>query len=464
MMHFTRSLDKSQEHPANHEGSPATVKITFIRPNLFDDRSSDAMEPLCFAILKSLTPDDVAVELLDERLEPLPFDIDTDLVAMTVETYTARRAYQVADRLRRRGIPVVMGGYHPTFVPDEALEHADAVVKGDAEGVWECVVADARAGRLQRIYENREFPPLDGPLPDRSIFDGKRYSPIGLVQFGRGCRFNCTFCSIRAFYGNHLRQRPIEHVVEDIRQSGRRHIFLVDDNLFVDRDTAYALFEALVPLGISWSCQVSIDIARDEKLVQLMRRSGCISALIGFESLNQGSLRQLKKHWNTKWQSYDDAIEVFRRAGIMLYGTFILGCDSDSPDAFGETVAFALRNKFVLANFNPLTPTPGAPLYDELLAEGRLLHDRWWLDPEFGYGDATFEPRGMTAQELTAGCFAARQEFNTARSILSRMFDMRANCRSPFRAGVYIAANLKSRREIFRKQGRRLGAVEGAGA
>jgi len=435
------------------------VKITFIRPNLYDDRSSDAMEPLCFAILKSLTPNDVRVELFDERLEPLPFDIDTDLVAMTVETYTARRAYQIADRFRRRGIPVVMGGYHPTFLPDEALEHADAVVKGDAEGVWERVVDDARAGRLQRVYESPEFPPLDGVQPDRSIFDGKSYSPIGLVQFSRGCRFNCTFCSIRAFYGNNLRQRPIEHVVEDIRRSGRRHIFLVDDNLFVDRDTAYALFEALVPLNISWSCQVSIDIARDEELVQLMRRSGCISALIGFESLNPSSLRQLKKQWNTKWQSYDDAIAVFRRAGIMLYGTFIFGCDNDSPDSFSETVAFALRNKFVLANFNPLTPTPGAPLYDELLAEGRLLHDRWWLDPEFGYGDATFEPRGMTAQELTEGCFAARRQFNTARSILSRMLDLRANGRSPFRTGVYLLANLKSRREIMRKQGRRLGAA-----
>ena len=416
------------------------------------------MEPLCFAILKSLTPDDVDVELFDERLEPIPFDIDTELVAMTVETYTARRAYQIADRFRQRGIPVVMGGYHPTLLPDEALEHADAIVKGDAEGVWETVVNDARRRRLQRVYASAEFPPLDGPLPDRSIFEGKRYAPMGLVQFGRGCRFNCTFCSIRAFYGNNLRQRPVEDVVEDIRHSGKRHIFLVDDNLFVNRDKASALFEALVPLDISWSCQVSIDIARDAELVQLMRKSGCISALIGFESLNPDSLRQLNKHWNTKWQSYDDAIDVFRRAGIMLYGTFIFGCDSDKADAFDDVVAFALRNKFVLANFNPLTPTPGAPLYDQLKDEGRLLHDRWWLDPDFGYGDATFEPLGMTADELTTGCFAARQTFNTAGSIFGRLLDLRANCRTPFRAGVYLAANLMSRREILRKQGRRLGA------
>ncbi len=435
------------------------MRITFIRPNLYDDRSSDAMEPLCFAVLKSLTPADVEVELFDERIEDIPFERETDLVAMTVETYTAQRAYQIAKRFRRRGIPVVMGGYHPTLLPDEALQNADAVVKGDAEGLWEKVVEDAANGCLQCLYEATEFPALEGRLPDRSIFDGKRYAPIGLVQFGRGCRFNCSFCSIRAFYGSSLRHRSVADVVEDIRRSGKRHIFLVDDNLFLNRDTAWSLFEALVPLGISWSCQVSIDIARDEELVRLMRESGCISALIGFESLNPDSLRELNKHWNTKWQSYDDAIEVFRRAGIMLYGTFILGCDHDTTASFGATVDFALRNKFVLANFNPLTPTPGSPLFDKMRDEGRLLHERWWLDSAFGYGDATFTPRGMTARELTAGCFAARRRFNTFGSIARRLLDVRANARSPLRAGLFLTANLMSRREILAKQGRRLGAA-----
>ena len=251
----------------------------------------------------------------------------------------------------------------------------------------------------------------------------------------------------------------MEDVVEDIRRSGRRHIFLVDDNLFVDVETTRALFEALVPLNISWSCQVSIDIARDPELVQLMRRSGCISALIGFESLDIDSLRELKKHWNTKWQSYDDAIGVFRNAGIMLYGTFVFGCDNDTVSSFDRSVEFALRNKFLLANFNPLTPTPGAPLFVQMKNEGRLLHDRWWVDPDFGYGVATFEPRGMSASELTAGCFYARKKFNTANSIVRRMFDVRANLRTPRRAGIYLAANFLSRREIYRKQGRRLGSA-----
>ncbi|MDH3265706.1 MAG: B12-binding domain-containing radical SAM protein [Gammaproteobacteria bacterium] len=436
------------------------MKITFIRPNLYDDRSSDAMEPLCFAILKSLTPADFEVSLYDERLEPIPFAASTDLVALTVETYTARRAYQIADQFRRQGVPVVMGGYHPTFVPEEALQHADAIVKGDAEGVWTQVLCDAQRGSLQPIYASPEFLPLAGLMPDRSIFSGKKYAPIGLVQYSRGCKFNCSFCSIRAFYGNTLRQRPVEEVVEDIRRSGKRHIFLVDDNLFVDGDKARELFEALVPLQVTWSCQVSIDIVRDAALVDLMARSGCISALIGFESLDPQSLREINKGWNVKWQSYADAISVFRGAGIMVYGTFVFGCDSDTVDAFDAAVDFSIRNKFILANFNPLTPMPGAPLYERLNKEGRLLHDRWWLDPDYTYGDATLLPGKMTAEQLTKGCFAARKKFNTARSILQRMIDPRANFRSPYRAGIFLLANLISRREIYCKQSRALGGAE----
>lgn len=436
------------------------MKITFIRPNLYDDRSSDAMEPLCFAILKSLTPDDIETAFYDERLEPIPLDEDTDLVAMTVETYTARRAYQIAAAFRERGIPVVIGGYHPTFLPDEVLEHADAIVMGDAEGVWGQILKDVQNGGLRKVYQSSEFPDLANMLPDRSIFKGKKYAPMALVQYGRGCKFNCSFCSIRAFYGTNLRQRPVEDVVEDIRRSGKTHIFLVDDNIFVDVDKARELFVALIPLKIRWSCQVSIDIARDRGLVKLMAQSGCVSALVGFESLDPVSLKEMKKGWNLKWQSYDDAIEVFQNEGIMLYGTFIFGCDNDTVENFDIAVDFAIRHKFILANFNPLTPMPGAPLFDRMQRDGRLLHDRWWLDPDFKYGDATLRPLKMTADELTAGCFSARRKFNTINSIFRRIFDRRTNLKSLFRACVYLLANFVSRREIYRKQRRGLGAAE----
>jgi radical SAM superfamily enzyme YgiQ (UPF0313 family) len=283
--------------------------------------------------------------------------------------------------------------------------------------------------------------------------------PIGMVQTSRGCKFNCTFCSISAFYGNNLRQRPIEDVVEDIKACGHHHIFLVDDNLWVNVDRARELFEALIPLDISWSCQVSIDIARYPDLIKLMARSHCISALIGFESLDPENLHEINKSWNVKWQSYDHAVSVFRDAGIMLYGTFVFGCDHDTKDSFQRAVDFAIRHKFLLANFNPLTPMPGAPLFDRMQSEGKLLHERWWLDPDFRYGDATYRPLNLTAEQLADGCFAARVRFNKWRSISSRLFDWRTNLRSPYRAGLYLMANYVSRREIYRKQQRPLGAL-----
>jgi len=161
-----------------------------------------------------------------------------------------------------------------------------------------------------------------------------------------------------------------------------------------------------------------------------------------------------------KWQSYDDAIEVFQNEGIMIYGTFVFGCDNDTPENFDIAVDFAIRHKFILANFNPLTPMPGAPLFDRMEREGRLLHDRWWLDPEFKYGDATMQPKNMTAEELTTGCFSARQKFNTMKSILHRIGDRRTNLRSPLRAGVFLLSNYVSRREIYRKQKRALGGLK----
>lgn len=410
-----------------------------------------------FAILAARTPEDVAVTLVDERLEPIPYDEPTDLVAITVETYNARHSYQIAARFQQRGVPVVIGGYHATFLPQEALQFVDAVVIGDAEGVWEQVVRDARAGTLRTIYRAVEPPSLAGLRFDRGIFRGKRHAPIPLVQYGRGCRYACEFCSIRAFYGSNLRQRPVREVVAEIEALDRRHIFLVDDNIFVDVPKAEELFRALVPLNIRWSCQVSIDVANNETLMRLLEKSGCTTAVVGFESLDARNLKQMRKLWNLRHSDFDTAVRKFYDRGIMIYASFVFGYDQDTADSFDRCVEFALRSKFYLANFNPLTPMPGAALYDRLQSEGRLIHDRWWLAPDYRYGQATFRPRGMTADELTEGCFRARCEFNRYSSIVSRAFDFDTNCRDPYRLGLFAASNLISRREIYRKQGRRLG-------
>jgi radical SAM superfamily enzyme YgiQ (UPF0313 family) len=415
------------------------------------------MEPLVFALLAAQTPADVKLTLRDERLEPIPCNEPADLVAITVETYNARHSYQIAARYRQRGVPVVMGGYHPTFLPQEALQFADAVVIGDAEGVWEQVVRDARERTLQKVYRAPQPQPLAGLRIDRGIFRGKRYAPIPLVQYGRGCRYACEFCSIRAFYGTNLRQRPVREVVAEIEALDRRHIFLVDDNIFVDVPKAEELFRALVPLNIRWSCQISIDVAANDPLMRLLEKSGCTTAVVGFESLDARNLQQMRKSWNLRAFDFDTAVRKFHDHGIMIYASFVFGYDHDTVDSFEHCLEFALRSKFYLANFNPLTPMPGATLYERLHSEGRLLHDRWWLALDYRYGQATFRPRGMTPDELTEGCFRVRRQFNRYSSILNRALDFAANSRDPYRLGLFAASNLVSRREIYRKQGRRLG-------
>lgn len=436
------------------------MKITFVRPSIQGLRAADAMEPLAFAILAGLTPPDVELAFYDERLEEVPLDEPTDLVALTVESYTARRAYQLASAYRARGARVVMGGYHPTFLPQEALGYADAVVLGDAEGLWGELVADARRGTLRPLYRQAQQPALAGLNYDRRLFAGKPYKRVAPVQYGRGCKFACDFCSIHAFYGTSLRQRPVAEVVAEIEALGRRFILLVDDNLFVDLPRARELFEALCPLGIQWGCQVSIDVARDESLLALMARSGCVAALIGFESLDGDNLRQMKKGWNLKYGDYASAIRKFQAHGIMIYGSFIFGYDHDTLDTFERTAQFALEAKLFLVNFSALTPTPGSRLYERLRAEGRLRYERWWIDPTYRYGEATFHPARMSAEELTAGCLRARQLFYGYSAIARRALEPRTNCRSLAHLGLYLAANLISRRELSTKLGRGLGSPE----
>lgn len=437
------------------------MRVAFIRPNLGDFRARDAMEPIVFSILAARTPAIVETELHDERLAPIPLDLDVDLVAMTVETYTARRAYQIAAHYRRRGVPVVMGGYHPTLLPDEVERYCDSVVIGDAEAVWPVILDDAAQRRLAPRYRGDAAIESGGVPPDRRIFAGKRYAPVSLVNFGRGCRLACDFCSIHAFYGKRIAQRPVADVVAELEALPRRRpVFFVDDNLFSDRPTLLRLLDAIRPLRLRWVCQTTIDVARDPVLLDRMAESGCMLAVIGFESLSERNLARIGKKWNLRRGDYTDGIARLQERGIMIYGSFVFGYDDDTPDTFDRTVEFALEAGFCIANFNPLTPTPGTALMRRLREEGRLLHDAWWLDPAFRYGDAAFVPRGMSPEQLTQGCWRARREFYRAGSIARRLLTHPSLYLHPARAALYLAANLVSQREIHRKQGARLGNDE----
>jgi len=248
-------------------------------------------------------------------------------------------------------------------------------------------------------------------------------------------------------------------VVGEIERLGAKDVLFVDDNIFIDVEQAKELFRALIPLKITWHCQVSIEVAKDPEVLDLMARSGCTGALIGFESLNPETLKEMNKGWNLKWSDYETSVKKLQDAGIMIYAAFVFGYDHDTPDAFDRTVEFAIRSKFVLAGFNVLMPMPATPMYDRLKQENRLIVDNWWIDPKYRYGEATYHPLGMTADQLTEGCYRARSAFSSYSSIFSRLFDRRTNLKTVHRSGLYMLSNYILRNEVHAKQGKALGAA-----
>lgn len=415
------------------------------------------MEPLPSAVLAGLTPPGIDLKFYDDRMEAIPYDEPTDLVAISVETYTAKRAYQIASEYRRRRVPVVMGGFHPTLVPEEAGEYAEAIVSGEAETVWPEVIDDFRAGRLRPVYQSTSRPSLQGLKPDRSIFAGKRYLPIGLVEAGRGCYFKCEFCSIQAYFHSTQSRRPSPDVFEEIQQIKRPLFFFVDDNITAHMEQAKEFFRALIPLKIRWVSQASINAAHDEEFLHLIKASGCQGLLIGFETLNPANLKQMHKGFNTTYGGYEVALANLRRYGIRLYATFLLGYDDDSDDTFQEILEFVLKHELYIAAFNHVTPFPGTPLYERLQRENRLLYDRWWLHPDYCYGMVPFAPKGLTAAQVQAGCFQARAGFYSLPSIFKRGLDFQVNS-SNLRMGFYFfLINLMMRGEVAQRKNFPLG-------
>ncbi|MCE9528079.1 MAG: B12-binding domain-containing radical SAM protein [Planctomycetales bacterium] len=416
------------------------------------------MEPLSMALLASLMPADVEVSFYDDRLESIPFDEPADLVAISVETFTALRAYKIARHFRSRGVPVVLGGYHVTLLPDEAQAEADAIVVGDAEQVWPQILEDARRRDLKPRYQSVARKTLGGLRPRREIFAGKKYQNITLVEFARGCNFRCDFCSITAFHQGGQSHRVAREVAAEMEATGRRRFFIVDDNIVSQPAQARELCRALIPLGISWVGQASIHIAGDSELLDLMVKSGCRGVLIGMESLDPENLRDMGKEWNLAGGSYAESLRRFREHGLAVYGTFVFGYDRDDPDVINRSVDFAREQQLFLAAFNHLVPFPGTPLYRRLEGQGRLLKPRWWLDPSSRVGEVTFRPERMQPAELEAACLAARRRFYSWGSIWERMWDRRANVSSPLMLGIYLGLNLESHFDIDRRQGLQLGA------
>jgi radical SAM superfamily enzyme YgiQ (UPF0313 family) len=417
------------------------------------------MQPLAIAILAALTPPEWERVFYDDRLEVIDYEQPTDLVAISIETFTARRGYQIADEYRKRGVTVVMGGYHATLCPDEALQHADAVCVGEAEGVWGDILRDVLHKKLARYYRAMPTTDLRGVTPDRSIFKDKDYLFITLVETGRGCRFRCEFCSITAFYKATYRHRSIEEVVNELCGLKKKLIFFVDDNIIGDIKSAKELFRAIKPLGVRWVSQGSLNAATDPELMKLMAESGCQGLLVGFESLSSTTLTAIGKPINREID-YSWAVRQFRKHEIMVYGSFMFGLPGDNVQQVHDTMKFAQKNKLWIGAFLHTVPFPGTPLYGRCRDEGRLIFECWWLSDVYRYGQVPFKPWGMTANALEELCYKARRRFFSWPSILGRGIDFSANCSSLIKLGIYAGTNLMLKRELYQRRGVPLGLIE----
>ena len=401
-------------------------------------------------IIAALTPKDIEVEIIDENIEKIDFDKDVDLVGITTMTASSPRAYEIADRFREKGIPVVLGGIHATALPEESAQHANAVVVGEAEGSWEKLLQDLREGgkqALAKFYQNSHRPdPSKIPIPKRGLVENKGYLLSRFLQLSRGCPFDCHFCSVSRFFGKKYRFRPVKKVMEEIKgmvgESLRtRFLGFLDDNIVGNIAYAKELFKALIPYDVLWVGQSSINIARHEDVLELAAASGCRGLFIGFESISEASLGEANKSHN-KIKFYEKAIKKIHQFGIAIEGAFIFGFDHDDKGIFRKTVKFIEKVKLDVIQFTILTPLPGTKLHEKLEKEGRII-DRDWSNYDLAH--AVFQPKLMTPQELKEGFDWAYQRIYTLSSIFKRLTGLFRGGRWKY-LGPILTLNLGYRR------------------
>ena len=381
------------------------------------------MEPIGVAQAAALTPRDITIKFYDDRVEDIDYDVETDYVVISVETYTAQRAYYIAKEFQNRGKKVLLAGFHPTLVSDEAVNYADSILIGQAENIWAEIIEDMRKGELKRVYKDDGKVNLKGIFPLRKIFQGKNYMPVTLIENSRGCKFNCQFCSIAAFHKSYCNYRPLEDVIFEVKNAKHKTIFFIDDNIGSDIKRAKELFKALIPYKIKWISQIATDCLEDDELVELMEKSGCLGILIGFESFNPTTLKQMNKSWNTGVEKYERILKKLTKHNIFVYGTFIFGYDEDTEETCKATFDFAMKNNLILAAFNHLMPFPGTPLYDTF--KSRMLYDKWWLKENCCFSDVVFKPKNFTPEKLSELCYMYKKKFYSFPSMLKRAWGLR---------------------------------------
>jgi radical SAM superfamily enzyme YgiQ (UPF0313 family) len=390
--------------------------------------------PLTLITLAALIPSeiDADVTLVDEGIEDIDPKAQADLIGISAITGSAPRAYELADHFRQRGLPVVLGGVHPTLMPDEATRHADAVVVGYAEDTWPQLLRDFVAGQMKARYDQAPNLSLaNQPFPRRDLLPSGQYITPHTIEATRGCIHTCEFCVVPTAWGHPL-QRPVAEVVADIRQMWTRRVLFLDLNLIANTDYAKELFNALIPLKIGWGGLTTTMIAWDDELLDLAARSGCRGLLLGFESLSQDSLTETSKAFNMR-QDYHYVVRQLHERGISIMGCFAFGFDGDTRDTFAHTVEFVIKANIDLPRYAILTPFPNTPLFRRLKAEGRILTEDWSL---YDGQHVVYQPRQMSPAELWQGTEWAWKQTYSFRSIAKRLAGAR------IQLPLSLAANL----------------------
>jgi radical SAM superfamily enzyme YgiQ (UPF0313 family) len=433
-------------------------KILLINPAFKGSLHSNikvlAIPPLNLAMIARYTPDHYEVEIVDEGVEELDFETPADLVGITCMTPLAPRAYELATHFRKRGVPVVMGGIHASYMPDEALQYVDAVVMGEGENIWPQLLDDFEQGRMQKKYQVCEQPDIENLLPPRrDLLRGKYF--VETVQTGRGCPINCNFCSVTAFNGPRYRLRNIDSVIEEIKSIKSKRIFIVDDNIvgsgnkYIKR--AKELFTRLKECNKEWGAQTCLNIVEHDDLLRTAHESGCRALLIGFESIDAGSLTAMHKPVNLRpnTKNFSDAIKKIHDHGIAIVGCFIFGADTQDKDVFRRTVDFALANDIDAIQMTLETPLPGTAFYKQMVEENRLLLTDFPNDwRHYNIFEPVFQMKSFTPREAYEGLLNAYSEMSSFNTSLKRGLKTFWNTRSLFSTGIAFSWNYHAYKTI----------------
>lgn len=362
--------------------------------------------------------------LIDEYNQRIPLEDKFDLVAITVNTSNASHCYKISAHFRSRGCRVVFGGPHATLLPDEAAEHCDYLIIGEAEETWPQFLEDFYNDTAKKMYKPQGIPCLNGlPIPRRDLVKG-RFLTKGAVIATRGCPYNCSYCNLKQIYFNSFRTRPIEEVIEEIKSMKSRYFVFWDDNFFGDVEYAKKLMVELSKLNKRWAAQVTLERCQDEELLKLAKASGCIYFFVGLESFSETSLASVNKSINNV-DKYKKIIDLIHKNGISIQAGIIFGFDTDTKDVFKNTLDACNSLGIDGVTVSILTPLPKTPLYEQLDKQNRLISRDWAYYN--GKTRVAFVPENMTPRELFDGYMWFRRKFYSLKSIVKRLRVSRTN-------------------------------------